>query len=108
MNLLVRPQLPVSLTGPLQKDQERHWPAANKDVIWGWKRDVGIQSRSVYFSGSLARDAGSVVLDRYFFHFRTKIAGDPDSLISDVELARQRFAARGDPTDLKIQQAERV
>jgi len=103
MNLLVRPQLPVPLTGPLQKEQEGHWPAANKEVTWGWKRDIGIQSRSVYFSGGLARDAGSVVLDRYFFHFRTKIAGNPNSLITDVELARQCFAARRDPTDLKIQ-----
>lgn len=102
MNLLVRPQQPVPLTGPLQPYQERHWAAANKDVIWGWKRDVGTQSRSVYFSGSLARDAGSVVLDRYFFHLRTKIAGDPDSLLGDVERARDRFAERSDPTDLKI------
>src|SRR5262249_41951411 len=101
MNLL--PQLPVPLIAPLQKDQERYWPGANKDVTWGWKRDVGIQSRSVYFSGSLARDSGSVVLARYFFHFRTKIAGDPTSLISDGERARQRFADRRDPTKLKIQ-----
>jgi hypothetical protein len=103
MNLLVRPQLPIALTGTLRKDQERHWTAASKEVTWGWKRDVGIQSRSVYFSGSLARHAGSVVLDRYFFHFRTKIAGIAESLISDVELARRRFAARSDPTDLEIQ-----
>jgi hypothetical protein len=102
MNLLVCSQLPIPLSGPLQKDQERHWPAANKDIIWGWKRDVGLQSRSVYFSGSLARDADSVVLDRYFFNFRTKIAGNPDSLIGDVERARERFAACGNPTDLKV------
>ena len=65
-------------------------------------------SRSVYFSGSLARDSGSVLLDRYFFHFRTKIAGDPASLISDGELACQRFAARRDPTDLKIQREKEL
>jgi hypothetical protein len=103
MNLLMRPQLPVTLTGPLREDQERHWTAANKEVTWGWKRDIGIQSRSVYFSGSLARHAGSVILDRYFLYFRTKIAGNADSLISNAELARQRFAARCDPTDLRIQ-----
>lgn len=61
MNFLVRPQLPISLTGPLQRDQELHWTAANKEVIWGWKRDIGIQSRAVYFSGGLARHAGLVV-----------------------------------------------
>lgn len=103
MNLPVRPrQLSVPLTGPLQPDQEQHWPGANKDIIWGWKRDVSTQSRSVYFSGSLSRDAGFVVLDRYFFHFRTKIAGDPNLLIRNVESARERFAGRGDPTGLKI------
>ena len=102
MNVIVPPQVPICLTGPLPSDQERHWPAANKVITWGWKRDVGIQSRSVYFSGSLARDAGSVVLNRYFFHFRSKIAGNPDSLIGDVELARRRFAAGGNLTDLKV------
>ncbi len=103
MNLSVRPQLPVHLIGRLQMDQERYWPAANKGVIWGWKRDVGKQSRSVYFSGSLARNPGSIILERYFFHYRTKVAGDPDSLITDVELARNVFAARGDSTDLKVE-----
>ena len=108
MNLLVRPQLPVYLTGPLGPDQEHHWVAANKEVIWGWKRDVGIQSRSVYFSGRLSRDAGSVVLSRYFFHLRTKIDGNPNSLIGDVERARERFAACANPTELKIDKGRRL
>jgi hypothetical protein len=102
MNLLERLQPPVRLSGPLEKDQERHWLAANKDVTWGWKRDVGLQSRSVYFSGNLARKAGSVVLDRYFFHFRTKILENPDSLVGDVQRACECFEALGNPTDLNI------
>src|SRR5262249_10539578 len=76
-------------------------------VIWGWKRDVGRQSRSVYFSGNLSR-TGLVILDRYFFHFRTKIVGDPASLITDCEFARQRFADRGDKTDLRIQREKEL
>ena len=102
MNLLLRPQSPVYLTGPLSPHHERHWDSANRDVTWGWKRDVGNQSRSVYFSGILARDDNSVVLSRYFFHLRTKIDGNPGSLLGDVKRARERFAALGNPADLKI------
>jgi hypothetical protein len=102
MTLLMHTQLPVHLSGPLPQDQEQYWAAANKDVIWGWKRDVGVESRSVYFSGGLARVAGSVFLERYFFHFRTKIAGNPDVLIRDVHRAGERFAACGNFTDVKV------
>ena len=48
MNILLRPQLPFSLAGPLGPDEQRYWTAANKEVVWGWKRDVGMQSRAVY------------------------------------------------------------
>jgi len=43
-----------------------------------------------------------VFLERYFFHFRTKIAGNPDVLIGDVHRARERFAACGNFTDVKV------
>jgi len=97
------PHEPILLTAPLQPHQERHWPSANKEVIWGWKRDVGSESRLVYFSGNLARDGGSVILNRYFFHLRTRIALRADLLIGDVERACARFASSGAPTALKIE-----
>lgn len=108
MNVSVRPRLPITLIGPLQKDQECYWAAANKEVVWGWKRDVGKQNRLVYFSGTLTCDTGYVRLARYFFFFRTKIAGDPDSLITDITRARKRFADRWDPTDLSIQRGREL
>ena len=78
MNLLVHSQLPVHLCGPLPQDHEQYWAAANKDVTWGWKRDVGVQSRSVYFSGGLA---GSLVL--YFSNgiFFTSAPRSPGTLM---------------------------
>jgi hypothetical protein len=105
MNSRARPrQLPVSLTGPLQPDQEQHWPFANKDVVWGWKRDVGTESRAVYFSGTMGRNHGCVMLDRYFFHYRTKMEPpNSASFVSNVERARARFADLGDHTDLKLE-----
>jgi hypothetical protein len=60
-------QLLLSLTGPLEPQHEEYWPLANKEIVWGWKRDVGTESRTVYFSGTMGRKHGCVVLDRYFF-----------------------------------------
>lgn len=95
-------QSPVRLADPLEEQNDLSWTTANKDVLWGWKRDVGPQSRSVYFSGHLSRNDDYVTLKRYFFQFRTKILGYPSTLIDEAERCRARFATRGDPTDLRI------
>ena len=105
MNFHERPaQLPLFLTDPLQAEQEQHWRFANKEVVWGWKRDVGSESRTVYFSATMGRDRGCAVLDRYFFHYRAKIEHrNSAALVRDVERARARFADLGDHTDLGLQ-----
>ena len=96
-------QLLLSLTGPLEPQHEEYWPLANKEIVWGWKRDVGTESRTVYFSGTMGRKHGCVVLDRYFFHYRTQLEPrNAASLVDDVEHARARFADLGDHTELRI------
>ena len=67
-------QQPVVLMSSLDPPHDIHWDSANKEVVWGWKRDAARQSRSVYFSGTLARTSVGVVIERYFFAYRVKIA----------------------------------
>src|SRR5262245_35101735 len=96
-------QIPVPLTNPLGPREARNWQHANKHVLWGWKRDAGGQSRSVYFSGTINRNDKGVGLCSYFFHYRTKLAlEDSSALIGDVERACARFATMGNKVDLRI------
>ncbi len=106
MNVLAYTQAPIVIAGRLSQAAERQWPTASKNVIWGWKRDSFHQSRSVYFSGELRRNDTSVVLDRYFFHYRSKIEGDASLLIGNLDSAQSRFAGRGDPTSLTIKKRD--
>lgn len=98
-----RSQEPVLLLRDLSEKHLRDWQGANPNITWGWKRDVGTQSRLVYFSGNLSLDQDRVQLSRYFFFYRTKVkAHGADGFLNSLEDARKRFNDRGDATVLEI------
>jgi hypothetical protein len=69
MNIVIsQAQAAVPLTGTLGPREASKWPHANHNILWGWKRDVGLQSRSVYFSGTMSLGDDGISLNRYFFH----------------------------------------
>jgi hypothetical protein len=43
----------VTLLPSLPDRAKRFWPLANKQILWGWKRDDGYSSRLVFYSGRL-------------------------------------------------------
>ena len=104
MNIVIsRGQAAVPLTSPLGPREVRNWSNANQNILWGWKRDVGEQSRLVYFSGTMGRGDEGVSLDRYYLHYRARLPhAESAALIDDVERARARFAAIGNAADLRI------
>ena len=58
---------------------------ANREVIWGWKRDVGASFRAVYFSGELARLGDSMVLRKWFFFYRHRAS------LADIQCINRTF-----------------
>lgn len=60
---------PILVAPPIGASDCLFWPKANKEILWGWKRDTGIQSRIVYYSGHLNKcKSGIAVEDSFFFY----------------------------------------
>ena len=54
---------------------------ANREMLWGWKRDVGDRFRVVYFAGTLEIKNSKVDLGyRYFFYRHRLQAGEAEQL----------------------------
>lgn len=79
---------PLLLRPPLEEDHARFWSEANKDVLWGWKRDVDEHSRVVYYSSELQQvPDGIAATDHYFFYkHRTKrsVAADIHDALTEA------------------------
>lgn len=66
--------------------------SANREVLWGWKRDVGDLFRVVYFAGTLEISGSKVGLGyRYFFYRHRLVAGEAEHL-RDTMAASRRLA----------------
>lgn len=73
---------PITLANGLQ--DEAAFAAANHQVLWGWKRDVGNCFRVVYFSGRIEAKGERIGLaDRYFF-YRHRLPSDGAAILRDV------------------------
>jgi hypothetical protein len=49
------------------------WNEANRDVLWGWKRDSGSRQRIILFGTSLlTNESGPVELRDWFFFYRSR------------------------------------
>src|ERR1051325_11095141 len=62
---------------------------ANREILWGWKRDVGENFRVVYFAGSLGIAGDNISLGYRYFFYRHRLP------IGEAELLRDTMA-RGD------------
>jgi hypothetical protein len=99
----------IELAQVLSDSAADFWELANKQILWGWKRDVGDQSRAVYFSGDLAQVSRRPILDRFFFHYAVKLhARGSDPLLSDLDAARTTFQSLGIPVELEVRTAEGI
>lgn len=59
----------IFLPVELDKNDWEFWPQANKQVLWGWKRDVNDHSRAVYYSATLCEVDGQIgIADPYFYY----------------------------------------
>ncbi|GEM_PF-5093073 len=64
------PSAQIVVAPPLGVQGATFWPQANNQILWGWKRDSGMQSRTVYFSGVLKSSPQGVLLCDSFFYYR--------------------------------------
>lgn len=90
---MARPEdsiLPLAAT--LDVEAVRFWPRANRHVLWGWKRDVGPQSRMVYYSARLARRNGGVSATDSFFVYRHRTTRAVARQLQDALHALERNA----------------
>jgi hypothetical protein len=95
--------MPLVLLDRLPDEAERFWRRANREVLWGWKRDVGPEKRLVYFSGALARRGNAVVLQRRFLLYWTVVStGSSGPLLAALHRVRERF---GDEAALRVEGA---
>ncbi|HEY7006755.1 MAG TPA: hypothetical protein VH392_09785 [Sphingomicrobium sp.] len=54
---------------------------ANREILWGWKRDVGEHFRVVYFAGTLGIAGANISLGyRYFFYRHRLPSGEAEQL----------------------------
>jgi hypothetical protein len=98
MDAIAQPR--ITLTDALPDAAAEFWDAANKQILWGWKRDVATQNRMVYFSGDMVRTGRCVDLARFYFHYAAKIKRPgSDALIADLQAAHSTFRQIGIAAD---------
>ena len=103
----VQTQERILLLAGLSGRNLEDWRGANRDIIWGWKRDVNSQSRIVYFAGNMSLDDGNIYLSKFFFFLRAKIhQRGSNNFVASLEDARKRFDLRGDAALLDIEKRD--
>ncbi|MEM9016452.1 MAG: hypothetical protein AAGC68_05515 [Verrucomicrobiota bacterium] len=86
---------PAIRLGELSDSQRQFWEKANRDVLWGWKRDVEDQSRLVYFSGEIGLTDSTVRLERRYFYYRSVLRSDSaEDLVATAEKCRETMLSR--------------
>lgn len=64
---------------------ERCWQKANRDVLWGWKRDCGPEQRTILFGASIISDAnGKLRLDDWFLFYRNRSWAEDIATVSKL------------------------
>lgn len=61
---------PVLVAPPIVPSDYSFWSQANREILWGWKRDAGIQSRVVYYSGHLNKCKDGIAVEDSFFFYK--------------------------------------
>ena len=71
------------LRSDLSDDDMRSSTSAATEVLWGWKRDRGTLSRTVFFEGRMRFDQRALVgVDMHFF-FRSRLPPEQASFVSE-------------------------
>lgn len=52
------------------------WKVANKKILWGWKRDVHSQSRTVFFTADLVKVKEEIYAQNAFFFYKHVTTAD--------------------------------
>lgn len=80
----------------LSAEEAAAWPGCNKEVLWGWKRDRGALSRTVFLEARLALDNGRLHGEEVFFYYRTRVApSDSERIRRQLETAAGRLRSLG-------------
>jgi hypothetical protein len=80
------------------------WESANRSVLWGWKRDRCVESRTVYFSGDLARAEDGAGLGRAYLQYRhrTTAAEAAEALFLQLVEGRDALAPLGIEASVRL------
>jgi len=82
--------------GELDASGNEFWTGSRKEILWGWKRDVGDNSRTVFFSGLLDRDGDNIVLKRHYLFYQTSMTVKDARLIEpSIDAANSKLASDG-------------
>jgi hypothetical protein len=84
----------IALPARLNGAEERFWPMANHQILWGWKRDVGEDSRLVYYSSRLARRGGLVGAEDHFLVYKHRTGTDVADRFAQLFESRRRGLER--------------
>lgn len=68
---------------------------ANREILWGWKRDVGEMFRVVYFAGTLDVTGSKVGLGYRYFFYRHRLAAAEAEQLHDLMAKSERLRALG-------------
>lgn len=70
---------------------------ANREILWGWKRDVGALFRVVYFAGKLEIAGSKVELGHRYFFYRHRLEAGEAEALRDM-MAKSARLREFDPT----------
>jgi hypothetical protein len=61
----------------------RAFSSANANVLWGWKRDRGALSRTVFFEARVKMSRGALIGTQLHFFYRTRLPRDEASCVEN-------------------------
>src|SRR4051812_17206998 len=84
------------------------WARANKEILWGWKRDVGPHSRVVFYSGRLERRGSGVGVTGHFLFYKHRTdEAVVESLAETFEGGRRAIEGTFGPMRLGMTRSKR-
>src|SRR5437870_3234529 len=93
----------VVLTEGLSPAQIRAFASANSEVLWGWKRDRGLLSRTVFLEARMRLAGDSLIGTDVHFFYRTRLPSDQASPVEDrLSAAMNALEAHGFACELSL------
>jgi len=90
----------------LTAKERKFWNVANKEVLWGWKRNSRGLRRLVYFHGSLSLKGNALFWQRFVFLYSTTLPlKDSPALLKTLDLVKSKFYSLGIPVSIRQQTA---